>query len=194
MLFVGSSATSTFLVDGAGTEEANGLYVRQDKGETMPPVFEGKRESLLQWKKQLAGRHWYKKDDEHIHFDVFFEEWWLCDKEGTVLYDVKSNALMPPLMGWRKVKSNSGQDPAPTLQDFTELQEKAHRIILQKFARDLPRMYMKDWFKTDVKWPKPTRRRLMSDAAGYGPHDHASTRRHIRRFLASEAAASGSAF
>merc|ERR1711964_734924 len=100
---------------------------------------------------------------------------------------------------------------APTL-DYTPdsiARELTLRKLLQMGCSGLPRTDVVDCFhpssKTiseliqvvapdiDVKWPAPVnlRRRLMSKVAGYGPHDHASTRCHLRRLKASEAAAAG---
>merc|ERR1711964_279365 len=144
------------------------------------------------------------------HFIHFFtitnghNEWFLRDnsKPGKVLYYVGSTAGadVPPTEGWKETEI--GQDPAPTLKYVPNVPyELALRKILQMDTPEIPRSDMMGWVfmdQTVLPWGWGTklggnRRRLMSDAAGYGPHDHASTQRHIRRLLASEAVASGSA-
>jgi len=69
-----------------------------------------------------------------------------------------------------------------------KLEEVGLRALLGMHAPGLPRNDQGGWMKkTNPDRRRPRRRLLTSESAGYGPHDYASTRRRIRRLLASEA-------
>merc|ERR1711964_347809 len=89
---------------------------------------------------------------------------------------------------------------APTLRSLSFVsQHLALRNMLKMEASDLHSMQREDWIESGIPpgeldellaWLKlnpDRRRRLATEATGYGPHDHASTRCHIHRLLASEA-------
>merc|ERR1711964_12396 len=95
--------------------------------------------------------------------------------------------------GW--VPMDKQFKPAPTLWNVPVALQLALRITLKSCG--LPSQDMNLWF-ADVKdkdadallrscKSNGRRRLLTSEAVGYGPHDHASTRRHIR-LVTSEAA------
>merc|ERR1711964_447400 len=137
---------------------------------------------------------------------------------GVLRYIVKAtnDANLPPKKGWKS--HDGGKAPMPILEYPDDLlHQLALRKMLQMGAPGLPSIDVKCWFAhlDDAVLKHPVvdrflerakrvwkRRRLTSEPAGYRSppadgceprskvwsHDHAATRRHIRRLLESEAA------
>jgi hypothetical protein len=102
----------SFYVFGAGTSEANGLYVRNgdDNGKGRWTLFNADEISLfdIQW------------DDEKfiLRRGAFYNG---TDSEGEVLYNSPVSAVDAPLeSGW---SAQSGEDPAPTVVDLPSISE-----------------------------------------------------------------------
>jgi len=207
MLFVGSfasSAADVILVEHAENDEFNGIYYPRDTG--MPAWADriGIHDETG-WKNFIDTKRWYESTSKRV---IYFRDpcWNLHDSEECAYNtepitssDSESAKRVPPMKGWKGFG-------APTLRSLSFVsQQLALRNMLKKEASDLHSMQREDWIESGIPpgeldellaWLKlnpDRRRRLATEAVGYGPHDHASTRCHIHRLLASEAAAAGSA-
>ena len=94
----------SFNVYGAGTEAANGLYVRNG-------TVNGKAAYTL-----------YESDGTTALYDIEWDnstDWQILSAADAVIYDTTDSSTTPPLTGWA---SNTGEDPSPLLVDLQEIE------------------------------------------------------------------------
>ena len=95
----------SYNVYGAGTSEANGLYVRNGTVNTK------------------AAYTLYDSDGTTALYDIEWDgstDWQILDADDAVLYDTTDSSTTPPLSGWA---ANTGEDPAPIVQPLSEIGE-----------------------------------------------------------------------
>ncbi len=94
----------SYNVYGAGTEAANGLYVRN--GSTNAKA----RYTL------------FDSDGTTISHDMVWDgstDWQILDVDDAIIYDTTDSSTTPPLSGWA---SNTGEDPSPLLVKLQEIE------------------------------------------------------------------------
>jgi hypothetical protein len=96
----------SYNVYGAGTEDVNGLYVRN-----------GTANGVARYSK-------YDSDGTTILYDIESDasnlNWQILSDADAVLYDIASTASTPPESGWA---DNTGDSPAPIVQALSEIGE-----------------------------------------------------------------------
>lgn len=105
-----SYSEDSFNVYGAGTSEANGLYVRNGSSNDSAPAYtlydaDGTTELYNMWRNSFS--IWVISDGP-------------IDQAGTSYYSVSSSSDTPPETGWAAA---SGEDPAPRVQALSEIGE-----------------------------------------------------------------------
>jgi len=95
----------SYNVYGAGTEDVNGLYVRNGS-------VNGNAAYTL-----------YDEDGTTALYDIEWDgatDWQLLSAADAVIYDITDSSTTPPETGWA---SNTGEDPAPIAQALSEIGE-----------------------------------------------------------------------
>jgi len=95
----------SYNVYGAGTEDVNGLYVRNGS-------VNGNAAYTL-----------YDEDGTTALYDIEWDgatDWQLLSAADAVIYDITDSSTTPPETGWA---SNTGEDPAPIVQALSEIGE-----------------------------------------------------------------------
>merc|ERR1711964_622310 len=103
------------VVMGAGSAQVNGWYHRRKPSDGPPWQFVGTDE---EWKLGTNGRPWFQKDDGCCIYgdsSLVPPEWRCRGGNGVLLYDVESDAALPPAKGW-DCDIYCGEAPAPSLR------------------------------------------------------------------------------
>eukprot|EP00962_Isochrysis_galbana_P049514 scaffold20999_cov96-Isochrysis_galbana.AAC.1 len=101
----GGEGAAGFLVQGAGSQEANGTYLREGQYGGAPLYKKGQW-WLLRYSLGSGARFWYIADKDRLNVDA------------GDLYRVRCDADQPPLGGWDK--ACDGFFPPPTLSRLVE--------------------------------------------------------------------------
>lgn len=97
------ASEDSFYVFGAGTEEVNGLYVRNG-------TINSKAAYTL-----------YDTDGTTPLYDIEWDgstDWQILSAADVIIYDITDASATPPLSGWA---ANTGESPAPLLTDVADI-------------------------------------------------------------------------
>jgi len=127
------------LVSGAGSDDANGLYLPSEKLVHDAPIFENDRRCLLSrepHKSQKTGLSSYG---------------WILGQDRKPIYAVQDESTTPPSSGWKKF---TGEAPIPQVQGMDSLKDAAEAAALAMKQEGNMLFAARSYKEAEAKWSR----------------------------------------
>eukprot|EP00930_Biecheleria_cincta_P031986 TRINITY_DN22197_c0_g1_i1.p1 TRINITY_DN22197_c0_g1~~TRINITY_DN22197_c0_g1_i1.p1 ORF type:complete len:640 (-),score=154.29 TRINITY_DN22197_c0_g1_i1:293-2212(-) len=127
------------LVSGAGSDDANGLYLPSEKLWHDAPIFENDRRCLLSrepHKSQKTGLSSYG---------------WILGQDRKPIYAVQDESMTPPSSGWKKF---TGEAPIPRVQGMDSLKDAAEAAALAMKQEGNTLFAARSYKEAEAKWSR----------------------------------------